>query len=183
MKKKRIIWIIIVVLILFNTISYGKYIIENTYTVAHIKIDCQIPIIKKIKIENTNIGYEKYANQTHQIKVKIQVKEKNIKENHIFEPNWLTARIGETIIPTEKITIKEVAKYDDIIEYDLLLKNLEGNGRLKINIKQGTIVDISDNVNEDFWIDTGIEIDNIAPQGAFIEKEIANRKSRGKCTI
>ena len=51
--------------IFMNTIVNAKYIIENKFDIANINIDRTKPIIDIIKIENSNRGYEKYANRTH----------------------------------------------------------------------------------------------------------------------
>ena len=84
MKKiKTKIYISLLILIVILTICSfvnAKYIFENQFTIANINIDRTKPIIKIIDIQNSNTGYENYANKTHTIKIKLEIKEKNIKQ-------------------------------------------------------------------------------------------------------
>ena len=54
-------------LILINGNVFGKYVFEESFVVANINIDKTPPEIQIVKIENSNVGYEKYANKTCKI--------------------------------------------------------------------------------------------------------------------
>ena len=64
---------IFLAIICININIYAKYIFDATYTIANIDIDRNPPKIELVSLENTNTGYEKYANQTHTITAKIKV--------------------------------------------------------------------------------------------------------------
>ena len=148
LKKILLLIIIFITVISMNSFVQGKYIFEYTSTVAKIDIDRNPPKIELISISNTNTGYEKYANKTHTITVKVKVIEKNIKEN-LFNKNTIIANIENTRVNPEQLEIKEIEKTSDSIVYDIILKQLNGNGDLVIKIPEGTIVDKSYNVNQE----------------------------------
>lgn len=175
LKKILLLIIIFITVISMNSFVQGKYIFEYTSTVAKIDIDRNPPKIELISISNTNTGYEKYANKTHTITVKVKVIEKNIKEN-LFNKNTIIANIENIRVNPEQVEIKEVEKTSDTIVYDIILKQLNGNGDLVIKIPEGTIVDKSFNVNQEKIINTNIIIDNIAPSANFQEKVITDGK-------
>ncbi len=158
-----------------NITIYAKYIFEATYTVASIDIDRNPPKIELLSLENTNTGYEKYANQTHTITAKVKVTEKNIIENH-FGKEKVKILIQETAVNPEIYEIKELERNNESIIYQIKLSKLTGNGKLKIVVEEGTIKDKSDNINEETIFDTGIQIDNIAPNVTFSEEESTQGK-------
>lgn len=53
--------------------------------------------------------------------------------------------------------------------YEMKLSKLDGNGKLKIEFLQGTIIDEGNLESKAKSIDLGITIDNIAPIGNFAE--------------
>ena len=153
--------------------SYAKYVIENTKIVANINIDGQIPKIEFINVSNTNEKYNKYANKTHTITVEFRIKEKNIKKDNVkagikfflddiqFNPK------GKQIIRREE---------GEYIYYKYTLSKINNNGRLKIQIPKGVVIDTANQVNEEVMFDTGITIDNIAPVINFSQEKIEEGK-------
>ncbi len=166
---------IFLAIICININIYAKYIFDATYTIANIDIDRNPPKIELVSLENTNTGYEKYANQTHTITAKIKVIEKNIIENN-FGKEKIKILIQEKEVNPEIYEIKEVEKNSESIIYQIKLSKLTGNGKLKIVVKEGTIKDKSDNINKETIFDTDVQIDNIAPNATFSEKESAQGK-------
>lgn len=179
MKKKIFFVLIFLLIILINTIAYGKYVIEYTSTVAKINIDRIIPKITMIDIKNTNTGYEKYANHTHVITAKIKVTEKNIKENNFNDSN-LEILIGGKVQTTKNIGITQIEAGNDYIIYEVVLENLLSDGILEIKINEGTIVDKSENKNEETIISTGIQIDNTLPITTFSQELLSDGKVTAK---
>lgn len=161
--------------ICIHTTIYGKYIIEETITVARIDIDRNDPKIECININNTNVEYPAYANKNHTITLEIKVIEKNIKENY-FNKEHMAIMVGENKVNPTTFEIKEKFKKEDEIIYEVTLKGIDNNGILKVKIDEGTIVDKSENVNEEMIVNTQILIDNIAPKGNFEEKELDKGK-------
>ena len=175
LKKVFLLIMIFITVISMNTFVYGKYVFEHTSIAAKIDIDRNPPKIELVSISNTNTGYEKYANKSHTIIARVKVIEKNIKENS-FNKNTIIVNIENTRVSPEKIEIKEVERTSETIVYDIILKQLNGNGDLVIKIPEGTIIDKSFNVSQEKIINTNITIDNIAPKANFQEKVITDGK-------
>ena len=121
MSKIKYVFLMILFIISISTIVCGKYVIEYINVCANIDIDRNPPKIELINIQNTNVGYESYANKTHTITARIKIIEKNIKENHIEEDN-LIVKIGNIQITPEKLIIKRIEQTSDEIIYDIILQ-------------------------------------------------------------
>lgn len=144
--------------------------------VAKVNLDNTRPILEVVKISNSNIGYEKYANKTHTIKLDVKIVEKNIKEIK-FDREHLNIYLDNNLIkPDVKIN-----KKDDL--YEIQLSKIEGNGLLKIEFLEGIAIDISNLQNKKITINTEITIDNKAPIGKFSEINIAEGKSIGRIEL
>ena len=144
MKKIAAFLIIFVALLGINTAVYGKYVIEYTNTIANIDIDRNPPKIEMLNIENTNTGYEKYANQTHTITAKIKVTEKNIIQNNFNKDN-VQILIGGQVQNIPNMEISQIEKGNDYIIYKVVLQKILGDGILEIKVNAGTIIDKSNN--------------------------------------
>lgn len=171
----KICFFMILIILNFNVLSLSKYIFDNTYTIAQIDIDRRPPEIELIKITNTNVGYENYANKTHIITAQIKVIEKNIKENNFNSKNIKILIDKNQIIPSN-YEIKRLIGNADSIVYEIKLNNLMGDGDLEIEIPEGVIKDKSNNVNIKKIFNTNIKIDNTAPRATFNEVEIESGK-------
>ena len=173
---------IFLAIICMNINIYAKYIFDATYSIANIDIDRNPPKIELVSLENTNTGYEKYANKTHTITAKIRVTEKNIIENN-FGKEKIKILIQEEEVNPEIYEIKEVEKNSESKIYQIKLSKLIGNGKLKIVIKEGTIKDKSDNINKEIIFDTDIQIDNTAPNITFLERKVTQGRVIDNITL
>lgn len=176
MRRKIYIFIILLLSIIFTNINtYAKYTFDNICTAVTIDIDRKCPEIKLIEINNSNTGYEKYANKTHIITIKIEVIEKNIIKNNFNKEN-IKILVNDRETNPEVYEIKELSNNQDKIIYEIKLKGLYGDGLLKMKINKGVIIDKSNNFNLENIINTEIGIDNTLPIAKFIE----TRKYKGK---
>ena len=177
MKKIAVCLFIFLIISLLGVNSYAKYVIENISLVANINIDGEIPKIELISVSNTNKKYNNYANKTHTITVKFRVKEKNVKENNIFDNIKYLLDDKEINSGSRVIKGKNSGEY---IDYEVFITKVNENGELKIVIPEGSVVDKAGQVNEETVLDTGIIIDNIAPAVNFSQEEIADGKINAK---
>lgn len=158
-----------------STIIQAKYIFQNEFCVANLDIDRTKPKIELLSIQNNNVGYEGYANKTHIITIKLKITDKNLK-NVNLDKEHIKIKINEQYV--SNVNIKS-SKIQDIIYgaiYKIELNNLDGNGRLKVDIMEGTAEDSSKLQSEFLEVDTNIIIDNIAPEGKLVENKISDGK-------
>lgn len=177
-----------IVIIAMGSVTSAKYLIEYQNKVAVIDIDRNPPKIELVGLQNTNVGYEKYANQTHTITAQIKVTEEHIISNNMSLEN-LVVQVNGKDAEIQNIKVVEKKREGDSIYYDIILTGIQTEGILSFIIKEGTIVDKSYNVNPETVISTDIQIDNTSPEGIFSETEIeegkvlatilANEKIRG----
>lgn len=157
---------------------------ESIADILITNIDKNPPIAEIIEINNTNIGYEKYANKTHEIIVKIKISDENKIIDNLQDFKIL---VGDK----ENNCTKEINKFEEkenYIIYEVKLKNIEENGQLVIKILQNSFEDIVGNKMSEKTLDTGIEIDNISPiieynqnkleDGKILAQIIGNEKIR-----
>ena len=167
--------IIFIILISINLVTSAKYVFEYNFTVAKVNIDLTKPNIELLEIQNTNKGYEKYANNTHLITIKIKIIEDDIDTKNILDPQKIEINVDE-IKQEPEISVNEVKRSNNEIYYDILLKNIKGNGNLTVIIQEGAITNNKNRKNDEKIIDTQITIDNIAPIALFREEIIENEK-------
>lgn len=184
MKKFRL--FIITFFILFflpfiSNISFAKYIFDDTAVVANINIDVLKPDIQFINSSNTNKGYEKYANKTHTLSFTFKITEKNLLINNINKQT-IKFIIDNHFIYPKILDLKLIS--DNHIDkiYKITITNVEGNGKLNIFFPKGILIDSSSQVNSEKTFDTGIIIDNIAPEFTFSENLIQDKKSNAIIT-
>lgn len=173
---------IIIFCILINTVVNAKYVIENEFEVANLNIDRTKPKIELIDIVNTNTGYENYANNTHTVTIKLKIIEKNIK-NIYFDKEHIKIKLNDIYINMDFTKLEKIEDIENGKIYQIQLKNIDGNGKLKIDVLEGTILDKGDLENEFQEIDTKIIIDNIRPEGDFIETRISDGKVNGSIEL
>ena len=179
MNKKIIIFFIVFILLLafpfFYQSVFSKYIFDYSFVSVKILI-YKKPEIEVLSVSNTNTGYEKYANKTHEITLKVKVKEKNITINH-FNRDTINVLINDEMMHPF-MEINEISNHNGEIIYHILLSNLTGNGNLSIVFPEGIIQDHLNQKNDFQKFDTGILIDNIAPNSTCEELSIENSKSK-----
>lgn len=141
-------------------------------------IDKNPPVAEIVEINNTNIGYENYANKSHQITVKIKISDNNkiVKKTENFAI-LVDTKEGEH---TKEINVIE--EKENYIIYEIKLSNISENGQLKIQIPQNSFEDIAGNILNEIMLDTGILIDNIAPTIQFEQVLQGNGKVLAKIT-
>lgn len=161
--------------IFMNTIVNAKYIIENKFEIANINIDRTKPIIEIIKIENSNRGYEKYANKTHTIEITAKFIDKNI-DKVFCDKEHIKIKINNTYVQLENMQFIKLNEAQEEKTYKIVLRNINENGKLKIEFIEGTVIDTSKLENDKKEIDTNITIDNIAPTGTLREENISEGK-------
>ena len=155
--------------------SFSKYVFNESFIVTKIQIDKK-PMIEVLDISNTNTGYEKYANSTHLVALKVKVTEKNVAINHFTRDNIQILVNDTTIKPSIKLSL--LSNNNGEMLYDLILSNLTGNGNLSIVFPEGIIEDSFGLKNDFQKYDTGISIDNISPTSTCKELSIENDKSQ-----
>ena len=117
-----------------NTIVNAKYIIEKEINIANLNIDRSKPKIELEEIKNTNINFEKYANKTHTITLKIRITEKNIKEINLNKKN-IVITVGNKEVELENLKIEKLEEKENSKIYKIELKEIKGNGNLKVQFK------------------------------------------------
>ena len=182
MDKRKIFLLAFIIFILgINSIAYGKYVIDYVSTVAKIDIDRTPPKITILEMNNTNTNYEAYANKTHTLTAKIKVIEKNIVENN-FNTNNVKILVNKQVQENKIISINKIEEKQDYIIYEVILENILGDGILEIKVNEGTIVDKSNNINEETILATGIKIDNTPPETTFKQKLLESGKVNANIT-
>ena len=175
MKKIVIFLFIMFTIIAIDSNVQAKYVIEYNNKIANIKIDTVEPTIAISNIFNSNTEYPKYANKMHTIILVIHVKERNVKENKFNEEN-VKILVGEKECMPQLYKIDESFNTGKMISYKLTLSGIIEEGKLKVKVPKGTIIDISNNENQETIMDTGIEIDNTPPVISFTQKSSENGK-------
>lgn len=173
--KLLIVLIISIFIISLSTTIHAKYIFQNEFYIANLNIDRTKPKIELVDIKNSNTGYESYANNTHNITIKVKITDKNLK-NVILDKEHVKIKINEEYVNDVNIKSNKIQDITDGEVYEIELKDLNGNGNLKVDILEGTAVDNGELKNELLEINTNITIDNIAPNGNFTETKISDGK-------
>ena len=168
-------FILLFVIPCFYHFTFSKYIIDYTFVSTKILIDKK-PEIKIISISNTNIGYEKYANKTHKVTLRVKIKEKNIIINHFNHDTIKIFINNKEIHPSVKINL--ISNTNEELVYDIVLSDLLGNGNLSIVFPEGIIQDNLNQKNDFLKYDTGILVDNISPGSTCKELSIEDNKSQ-----
>lgn len=179
MKKKFfIIYTFLIFLFLipfYYQFSFSKYISDESFVATKIQIDKK-PIIELLGISNTNTGYEKYANSTHLVSLRVKITEKNVAINY-FNRDTIQILVNNTRI-APSIQIYLVSNKNGEIIYDMILSKLTDNGNLSIVFPEGIIEDSFGQKNDFQKFDTGILIDNNSPNSTYEELSIENDKSQ-----
>ena len=141
--KKIIIFLFIIVFSgVLNLKSHGKYIKENDITIAKIDIDTIIPKVKLMNIQN--IMYKENEKNIFDVVIHFNIIENNIKENNINN-----MKISIDNIEIKDIELKSAKNEIGIIEYEVKIKKMYKNQRIKVVIPQGMIIDKTGNISEE----------------------------------
>lgn len=179
MKKFRLfitIFFILFFLPFISNISFAKYIFDDISVVANINIDVLEPDIQFINSTNTNKDYEKYANKTHTLSFTFKITEKNLLINNI-NTRTVKFKIDNQLVYPKILDLQLISDNQVDKTYKITITNVEGNGKLNIYFPKGILIDTSTQVNSAKTFDTGIIIDNVAPEFTFSEILIQDKKS------
>lgn len=145
---------------------------ESNANIIITNIDKEPPIAEIIEIKNTNTGYEKYANKTHEIIVKIKISDENKIIDNLQDFKIL---VGDKENNCTK-EINKIQEEENYIIYELKLKNIEENGQLVIKILENSFEDIVGNKMSEKTLDIGIKIDNISPVIEYNQNKLEDGK-------
>ena len=110
--------------------------------IRKINIDTIIP---EVKIMNTqNVMYKENENFNFDVIINLKVIENNIKDNKINNIKFLVDNIE-----MNDLDFKVVECKSGIIEYEVKIKRLNKNQKIKIVIPEGIIIDNANNKNKE----------------------------------
>ena len=142
MGKKILFLFIIILSFTLIIISQAKYVNISDITIAEINIDTIIP---EVKIMNTqNVMYKENENFNFDVIINLKVIENNIKDNKINNIKFLVDNIE-----MNDLDFKVVECKSGIIEYEVKIKRLNKNQKIKIVIPEGIIIDNANNKNKE----------------------------------
>ena len=137
----------------------AKYIFQHQFDIANLNIDRTKPKIELLSMENSNTISKCHANKSDVIIIKIKVTDKNLKDVFLNK-DYLSVKINDENIDDVSIKIDRTEDITDGGIYQIELTNLYGNGGLKVDILEGTVVDTGELKSELFEINTDILVDN-----------------------
>ena len=142
MGKKILFLFIIILSFTLIIISQAKYVNISDITIAKINIDTIIP---EVKIMNTqNVMYKENENFNFDVIINLKVIENNIKDNKINNIKFLVDNIE-----INDLYFKIAESKLGIIEYEVKIKKLNKNQKIKIVIPEGIIIDNANNKNKE----------------------------------
>ena len=142
MGKKILFLFIIILSFTLIIISQAKYVNISDITIAKINIDTIIPEVKIMNIQN--VMYKENENFNFDVIINLKVIENNIKENKINNIKFLVDNIE-----MNDLDFKVVECKSGIIEYEVKIKRLNKNQKIKIVIPEGIIIDNANNKNKE----------------------------------
>lgn len=155
------------------------YDIAGNYTDTNVSINSLDAInIDVISIENTNTGYEKYANNSAEITAVIEINAKARLADRLDTDDIVIKLDGnnvENLSKELKWTVDDKTRY----QYKLILKNIEGNGKLDIEVLEDSLRIITneiDTTNKAYKYETGITVDNVIPNIETKQEQSENGK-------
>lgn len=142
MGKKILFLFIIILSFSLIIISQAKYVKTSDITIAKINIDTIIPEVKIMNIQN--IMNKENENFNFDVIINLKVIENNIKENNIKNIKFLVDNIE-----INDLDFKIAESKSGIIEYEVKIKRLNKNQKIKISIPEGIIIDNANNKNKE----------------------------------
>lgn len=130
----------------------AKYLAEETYIVAHVNIDVSAPKIELIDIKSE---IKEDMNQTSIIDIELKLTEKNILKNNFTKESIEILVADKAVIP-HFYEVKEIQKENEFILYQLKIKGIKEKGYLNLKIKEGCVIDKSQNFNKEVILKTNI---------------------------
>lgn len=163
-KNKKYIKLLIMLIVSMLIISIcsaiqAKYIFQYKFDIANLNIDRTKPQIELLSIENSKQEDKEYVNKSDIVTIKIKITDKNLKDVFLNK-DYLKIKIKDVNVDSAKIKSDKIEDIADGGIYQIELTNLKGNGILKVNILEGTVVDTGGLKNEVFEVNTGVLVDN-----------------------
>lgn len=146
---------------------------KTTTNICIDNIDKEKPMVECTFISNSNSNYNLYANCQKTINLSVKVTD-NIQIRDVDLTKMLI-KIDESNAILEKQWTK-VSDNEKEKVYNLKLTNILGNGKLYIFFDYGFVIDIANNENNQYELNTGIIIDNIKPVINYTQQIIAQGK-------
>ena len=143
---KKIIFLLLIFLSTQFLYTSAKYIKSKEVLIAKINIDTIIPKIELINIKNTM--FKESEKELYNVNVQIKIKETNIKQNNIKN---ITIKVNDTEIKDYEIS--QISNSKNEIIYEIKINRLSKKEKIQVTIPKGTIIDSSDNENEEKLID------------------------------
>ena len=163
-KNKKYIKLLIMLIVSMLIISIcsaiqAKYIFQYKFDIANLNIDRTKPQIELLSIENSKQEDKEYVNKSDIVTIKIKITDKNLKDVFLNK-DYLKIKIKDVNVDSAKIKSDKIEDIADGGIYQIELTNLQGNGIIKVEILEGTAVDIGGLKNELFEVNTGVLVDN-----------------------
>ena len=141
----------------YYNVIYAKYVFQNEFYIANINIDRTKPQIEFIGIDN--IEHNNVQN-TYEISMQAKFVDQNLKNIFLDKEHIKVKQDGEYIddfdIEFNKIEDKKNEK-----TYEIKLKRLKVDGKFKIKIDEGTLIDEGGLENNLFEVDVYLEMENV----------------------
>ena len=180
---QRKIFISIMVLLVFmclHTKVQAKYVYSEAETAIKFNVEKYKPdiVFELKKIENNNTGYEEYANNSHTVSFYYELKTESKVTNHIYKDEIVVKLDGEPIDTyTMELYVPTADDKNCVYEYLIRLKNVQGNGNLSLEIVDKALKTSNNLISSPIELETGIKIDNIAPEIFVSENMMEGGKS------
>ena len=156
----------------YYNVIYAKYVFQNEFYIANINIDRTKPQIEFIGIDN--IEHNNVQN-TYEISMQAKFVDQNLKNIFLDKEHIKVKQDGEYTddfdIEFNKIEDKKNEK-----TYEIKLKRLKVDGKFKIKIDEGTLIDEGGLENNLFEVDVYLEMENVEEKDNYLKDEIKEEK-------
>ena len=159
-------------------IIYAKYILQNEFYIANINIDRTKPKIEFMDIENIDILSSNPSIQAYNMTIKLKFIEQNL-ENIFLDKEHIKVKINDKYMSDFEFEFNELEDKKKEKVYELKLKKIQINGKLKIELIEGTNIDKGGLKNDLFEIETYLEIENLIDD-SYYESEFEEGEEENK---
>ena len=122
-KNKLIVHIFLILFcISIGTIVNAKYVIDDEFCAFNLDIDRTKPKIEILSINNTNTGFESYANKTHIITIQVKIIEKNLKDVFL-DKEHIKIKIDKEYTELKNIEVSKINNIQKEEIYEIKLKD------------------------------------------------------------
>ena len=150
----------------YYNVIYAKYVFQNEFYIANINIDRTKPQIEFIGIDN--IEHNNVQN-TYEISMKAKFVDQNLK-NIFLDKEHIKVKQDSEYIDDFDIEFNKIEDKKNEKTYEIKLKRLKVDGKFKIKIDEGTLIDEGGLENNLFEVDVYLKIENIEEDN-YLENE------------